>query len=33
MSAVRKVETVFRGGIGFDPVRLVDSVRGRAGLW
>ena len=33
VSAVRKVETVFRGGIGFDPVRLVESVRGRAGLW
>jgi enamidase len=33
ITAVRKVETVFRAGIGFDPTRLVDSVRGRAGLW
>jgi enamidase len=30
---VRKVETVFRQGIGFDPARLVQSVSGRAGLW
>jgi enamidase len=33
IAAVRKVDTVFRAGIGFDPVRLIDSVRGRAGLW
>jgi len=30
---VRNVETVFRAGVGFDPVRLIDSVRGRVGLW
>jgi imidazolonepropionase-like amidohydrolase len=30
---VRRVETVFRQGIGFDPARLVESVKGRAGLW
>jgi imidazolonepropionase-like amidohydrolase len=30
---VRKVETVFRQGIGFDPVRLIQSVTGRVGLW
>lgn len=30
---IRKVETVFKGGIGFDPAKLVDSVRGRVGLW
>ena len=33
MKAVRQVDTVFRAGIGFDPVRLIESVRGRAGLW
>jgi enamidase len=33
ITAVRQVDTVFRAGIGFDPVRLVESVRGRAGLW
>ncbi len=30
---VRKVEIVFKQGVGFDPVKLVDSVRGKAGLW
>jgi enamidase len=30
---VRNVETVFKGGVGFDPARLSESVRGRAGLW
>ena len=30
---VRNVETVFKAGVGFDPVKLLDSVRGRAGLW
>ena len=30
---VRNVETVFKRGVGFDPVKLVDSVRGRAGIW
>jgi enamidase len=30
---VRKVETVFRQGIGFDPVKLIDSVKGRVGLY
>jgi enamidase len=30
---VRKVETVFRGGVGFDPARLIASVAGRVGLW
>lgn len=30
---VRKVDTVFRQGVGFDPVRLIDSVKGRVGLW
>ncbi len=30
---VRKVETVFKQGIGYDPVKLIDSVKGRVGLW
>jgi imidazolonepropionase-like amidohydrolase len=30
---VRKVETVFKQGVGFDPAKLVESVTGRAGLW
>jgi imidazolonepropionase-like amidohydrolase len=30
---VHKVETVFKQGVGFDPVKLRDSVRGRVGLW
>jgi enamidase len=30
---VRRVVTVFRQGIGFDPARLIQSVQGRVGLW
>jgi enamidase len=30
---VRKVETVFKHGIGYNPAALVDSVRGKVGLW
>ena len=30
---VRKVETVFRRGVGFSPAKLIDSVSGRVGLW
>jgi enamidase len=30
---VRKVETVFKKGVGFDPARLIKSVTGRVGLW
>ena len=30
---VRKVETVFRQGVGFDSQRLIQSVSGRVGLW
>jgi len=30
---VRKVETVFKQGVGFDPAKLIDSVRGRVGIW
>jgi enamidase len=30
---LRNVELVFKQGVGYDPVRLIDSVRGRAGLF
>ena len=30
---VRTVEIVFKQGIGFDPAKLIESVRGRVGLW
>jgi imidazolonepropionase-like amidohydrolase len=30
---VRRVEIVFRQGVGFDPAKLVDSVAGRVGLF
>jgi imidazolonepropionase-like amidohydrolase len=30
---VRRVETVFKQGIGFDPAKLIASVTGRVGLW
>jgi enamidase len=30
---IRKIDVVFKQGIGFDPAKLVESVRGRVGLW
>jgi enamidase len=30
---IRNVETVFKHGIAYDPVKLIDSVRERVGLW
>jgi imidazolonepropionase-like amidohydrolase len=30
---VSKVDTVFRQGVGFDPAKLIDSVKGKVGLW
>lgn len=33
ISDVRKVETVFRKGVGFDPQKLIASVAGKVGLW
>ena len=30
---VRKVERVFKAGVGYDPAKLVASVSGRVGLW
>lgn len=29
---VEKVDTVYNDGIGYDPQKLIDSVRGLAGL-
>ncbi|HEX6975976.1 MAG TPA: amidohydrolase family protein, partial [Vicinamibacterales bacterium] len=33
ISDVRKVDTVFKQGVGFDPAKLIASVSGRVGLW
>jgi imidazolonepropionase-like amidohydrolase len=30
---VRKVETVFKQGVGYDPGKLIASVSGKVGLW
>ena len=30
---IRNVETVFKKGVGFDPSKLIESVKGRVGLW
>jgi imidazolonepropionase-like amidohydrolase len=30
---IRKVETVFKAGVGFDPAKLIASVSGKVGLW
>lgn len=30
---IRKVETVFKQGVGYDPAKLVASVQGKAGIW
>lgn len=30
---VRRVETVFKQGVGYDPAKLVESVRGQVGVW
>ena len=30
---VRRVETVFKNGVGFDPAKLIASVNGKVGLW
>jgi enamidase len=30
---VRKVETVFKNGVGFDPEKLIASVKGFVGIW
>jgi enamidase len=33
ISDVRKVQTVFKQGVGYDPQKLIESVRGKVGLW
>ena len=33
ISDVRKVETVFKQGVGYDPAKLIASVSGKAGIW
>ena len=30
---IRNVELVFKHGVGFDPAKLIESVKGRVGLW
>jgi enamidase len=30
---VRRVETVFKKGVGYDPQKLIESVKGQVGLW
>jgi imidazolonepropionase-like amidohydrolase len=30
---MRKVDTVFRKGVGYDPVKLIDSVKSQVGIW
>lgn len=30
---VRTVETVFKQGVGYDPAKLIESVRGNVGVW
>jgi len=33
ISDIRKVEMVFKQGVGYDPARLIASVQGKAGIW
>ena len=33
ISDIRKVEIVFKRGVGFDPSKLIESVRGRVGIF
>jgi enamidase len=30
---IRRVDTVFKNGVGFDPQKLVESVKGQVGIW
>jgi len=27
------LETVFKNGVGFDPAKLIASVKGQVGIW
>ena len=33
IAAIRTVELVFKLGVAYDPQRLIESVKGKAGLW
>ena len=33
ISDVRKVQLVFKQGVGYDPAAIIESVKGKAGLW
>jgi imidazolonepropionase-like amidohydrolase len=33
ISDVRRVDTVFKQGVGFDPAKLIESVKGQVGIW
>lgn len=33
ISDIRKVETVFRQGVGYDPQKLINSVKGKVGIF
>ncbi len=33
ISDISHVETVFRNGVGYDPQKLIDSVKGQVGIW
>jgi len=33
ISDVRNVQTVFKQGVGYDPIKLRESVRGKVGLF
>lgn len=33
IEAIEKVELVFKGGLGYDPAKLFDSVKGRYGQY
>jgi len=30
---IRRVETVFKHGVGYDPAKLIESVKGHVGIW
>ncbi|HEY6218802.1 MAG TPA: amidohydrolase family protein, partial [Gemmatimonadaceae bacterium] len=33
ISDIRNVEIVFKKGVGFDPAKLIESVRGKVGVF
>jgi enamidase len=33
ISDIRNVETVFKQGVGYNPTKLIASVKGKVGLW